>query len=709
MALKMQKLGAATQETLKLAACIGNQYELETLAVVHEKSPQETAADLWPAIADGLILPLSDAYKLVELDVQGLAEAVKVEYKFAHDRIQQAAYSLIPERDKLSAHWKVGQLLLSHTPLQQREQKIFDIVNQLNAGRQLIHQPTQRNELAQLNLIAGKKAKASAAYQAALKYLQLGLSLLDKNCWKQQYDLSLKLHIEAAEAAYLNDDFEQTEELAIMVRNHAKTVLNKVKVYQVWVRAYCNNNHQLWKSIEIGLEILEQLGIALPKTPSQLNIEQAIEQTKEDWAETNPSELIDLPLMKEPEKLAAIGILSELIHPTFEASPKLYCLVVLSMVDLSVRYGNTALSALAYSTYGCILSGVVLDFDSAYQFGQLALNLVERLNAKSLKACVLFFVNAWTICWKKPIREVLKPLQESYQLGMETGDLQFGCMGAYNYCYHAYWMGMELTTLERDLAKYSQAMAQINQEHIQSYQDRYWQVVLNLMGKSDNPCRVIGQVYDEEKMLPIITSAGDIYSLYEYYLHKFILSYLFYEFNEALENASLAEEKVEGATGTIMVASFYFYDSLLRLAVFPESSESEQQHILGKISVNQEKMKLWAEHAPMNFLHKFYLVEAERARILGKYGEAREYYDKAIDLAQENKFLNEEALANELAGKFYLTRDQNRLAQLYLQNAHYTYQRWGAVAKAKDLEARYPQFFAATSSRSKAGTKTTSG
>jgi signal transduction histidine kinase/CheY-like chemotaxis protein len=228
------------------------------------------------------------------------------------------------------------------------------------------------------------------------------------------------------------------------------------------------------------------------------------------------------------------------------------------------------------------------------------------------------------------------------------------------------------------------------------------------MGKSDNPCRVIGQVYDEEKMLPIITSAGDIYSLYEYYLHKFILSYLFYEFNEALENASLAEEKVEGATGTIMVASFYFYDSLLRLAVFPESSESEQQHILGKISVNQEKMKLWAEHAPMNFLHKFYLVEAERARILGKYGEAREYYDKAIDLAQENKFLNEEALANELAGKFYLTRDQNRLAQLYLQNAHYTYQRWGAVAKAKDLEARYPQFFAATSSRSKAGTKTTS-
>ncbi len=213
MAGKVQKLPHQTQQVLKLAACIGNQFDLQTLAIVCEKSPQQTAADLWKAMAEGLILPLSDAYKLIELDVQGLTEAVTVEYKFAHDRIQQAVYSLIPTNEKQSVHWQVGQLLLVNTPQEKREQKLFDIVNQLNQGRGLINQQVEQNELAPLNLMAGKKAKASAAYQPAFNYLQIGLRLLGEDTWQCQYELALSLYEEAAEAAYLSGDIEQMEQL----------------------------------------------------------------------------------------------------------------------------------------------------------------------------------------------------------------------------------------------------------------------------------------------------------------------------------------------------------------------------------------------------------------------------------------------------------------------------------------------------------------
>ena len=219
---KVQKLGAETQEVLKLAACLGNQFDLRTLTTVHEKSVAETVADLWPALSGGLVLPLGDAYTLAGLDVQGLFDEVSVEYKFAHDRIQQAVYSLIPPADKQAVHWQVGQLLLCRTPQDEQEAKIFLIANHLNSGKESIRHPSQQSELATLNLTAGKKAKAAAAYEPAFRYLQSGLELLPEDAWEQQYELALTLHVEAAEAAYLSGDFQQMEHLTALVLRLAK-------------------------------------------------------------------------------------------------------------------------------------------------------------------------------------------------------------------------------------------------------------------------------------------------------------------------------------------------------------------------------------------------------------------------------------------------------------------------------------------------------
>ncbi|MDJ0734541.1 MAG: AAA family ATPase [Nostocaceae cyanobacterium] len=696
MVKRIEKLNEDTQKTLKLAACIGNQHDLQTLITVSQQSPQDIVKHLWLGITEGIILPLSDVYKLIEFDVEGLLDQVTVKYKFAHDRIQQAVYSLIPETDKKLIHLQVGQLLLQNTPLDRLEQTIFDIVNQLNLGRELINQQPKRDELAQLNLIAGKKAKKSAAYKSAFKYLQIGLSLLGESSWEKQYDLCLGLYVEAAELAYLNHDWEQMENLAGVVQQQAQTMLDMVKAYQVRIRAYCNQK-QLLEAVKTGREILGYLGINLPETPSQLDIENALKKTKNAWQGKKPLELIDLPVMTAADKLAVISILFELIHPTYNLLPKLSWLITLTIVDLSIEYGNTAVSAIGYVTYGIILCGFVQDIDSGYQFGQLALNLVEKLNAKHLKGCVIFFVYTFIIPWKKHLRETLKPSLEAYQLSMETGDIQYAFLSVHTYSYHGYWMGMELEKLEKEIAKYSNVMAQGGQEYVQTFQNRYWQVVLNLMGQSDNPCYLIGKSYDENEMLPIITEANDCYSIFELYLHKMIFCYLFDNLSQVIEYIAIVENNLESAHSLRSIVSFNFYDSLVNMAIFPDTPDVNKQHILDKVAANQKKMQLWADHAPMNCLHKFYLVKAELARILGKDGEAREYYDYAITLAQENEYLNEEALAYELAGKFYLAKNQKHIARHYLQDAHYSYQRWGAIAKVKHLEARYPQLLVTVS------------
>ncbi len=707
MAGKVQKLPHPTQQVLKLASCIGNQFDLQTLAIVCQKSPQQTAIDLWEAMAAGLILPLSDAYKLIELDVQGLAEAVRVEYKFAHDRIQQAVYSLIPTHNKQSVHWQVGQLLLANTPEEKREQKIFDIVNQLNQGRGLIKTQTQRDNIAQLNLWAGNKAKASAAYQPAFNYLQVGLSLLGKDSWEHQYNLTLNLYAEAAEAAYLSGDIEQMEQLAEVVQNRAKTALDQVKVYRVCVLGY-SSQHNLPQAIKSGLEILNLLGITLPENPSQSEIIQAIEETKAAWAGKQIEDLIDLPDMTDPEKLAAMDLLFDVIHPAYDGNPALFTLCALQMVNLSVKYGNTPLSAQGYGSYAIVLCGVVFDIDSGYQFAQLALKLLKRFNTKKIKAAVFFLVNHFALPWKVHIRETLKPVLEGYQSGLETGDLLFAAFDAWAYCVHSYWLGKELAGLEQEMEKYSNAIDRINQNLIFSYLNRYWQVVLNWRGRSENLCRLVGEAYDEQTSLPMMIETSDRYGIGDLHLHKFILCYLFEDYSQALENAANTENYLDAMIATPSVAVFNFYNSLAQLAIFADAPESERELILAKVTANQQKMEMWAHHAPMNHLHKFYLVEAERSRVLNQDGDAREYYDKAIALAQENEYLNEKALAYELAGKFYLDKNQNRLAGVYLQDAHYTYQQWGAIAKVKHLEARHPQFFISTASITQGTLTTTS-
>ncbi|MDZ8056288.1 MAG: AAA family ATPase [Aulosira sp. ZfuVER01] len=689
MAGKIQKLNAQTQQVLRLAACIGNSFNLEMLAFAAELSQRETAHTLGDAIAQGLILSMSNAHKSVVFDVP-LPDSPIIEYKFVHDRIQQAAYLLIPESERRGIHLQIGKQLFQQTSPQQREQHIFDITNQLNLGKELIQIQSERDELAQLNLMAGEKAKASTAYNSAFRYFQIGLDLLADNCWQTQYELALALYSLAAETAYLNGNLDQMEQLVSQVVENAKSLAAKIKVYEVKIQAYCGQM-QFLSALAIGLQALKELGVHLPAAPTAKEIEQAFSNTAHTLQGRRIEDLVDLPPMTDTVAYLSIRLLVNLMAPAYQAAPALFPLIILEMVNLSIKYGNHDLSALVYASYSNILGSVRLEIETGYQFVQLALKLLEKSSNLPIRCKTLFMANTSVRFRNVHLKETIKPLQEAYQIGIETGDLEFAAYSILHHCDHCFFTDMPLPELEQKLASYIQVLTQLKESTNANALKVYQQTVLNLMKTSPNPHVLIGEAYDESQELPLLQQANHHKGLFYLYFNKLFLCYYFENFPQAVDNANQAEHYPDGGRSNAVFPIFYFYDSLARLMLYPQVNQEEQKAILQRVADNQQKMQLWAHHAPMNYLHKWYLVEAERHRVLGEVMPAMDAYDRAIALARENEYLQEEALANELSAKFHLANNRITIAKTYLQEARYAYLRWGATAKVQDLERRYSQ------------------
>ncbi|MBW4638638.1 MAG: AAA family ATPase [Gloeocapsa sp. UFS-A4-WI-NPMV-4B04] len=695
---KLKKLPENTQQLLQLAACIGAEFDLETLALVFKQSPKIVSQDLLAAIQAGLIQPPS------ELDENLLVQ----EYKFLHDRVQQAAYALIDESQKQGVHLQIGRNLLEKTSLEQLAERLFEIVDHLNYGTELISEQSERNEIVKLNLQAGQKALAATAYEAAFKYFNTGLKLLDMESWQREYDLTLALHSEAAEAAYLSGCFDGMERLVEEVLNRAKTVLDKVKAYDSRIQAWLSRGYPK-EALKTGLEVLQLLGISLVEAPSQLDVQAGLEETASRFAGREIEDLIDLPEMTEPVPLAAIFILASTVGAAFMVSPALMVLIVCKMVNLSIANGNAIWSLLGYATYGMMLCGVFQNIELGYRFGKLSLSLAERLSNKKGNCKALLVVGFHIIHWKDHLKETFPILAHGYQSGVESGDFEFAGYCAFSLCYCPFFAGQKLTELEQQTAVYRKATSQIRRETPSTWLAMLQQTILNLRGQSENPSCLVGCIYDEEQALSQAIAVKDGTSLHYFYLNKLILCYLFGEYEQAAKTATLAEQYLGTATALISVSLFHFYDSLIFLSLLADASNSEKEAWLNRVNANQEKMQKWAHHAPMNFLHKFQLVEAEKARVLGQLFEAEEFYEQAIQGAKENEYLQEEALGYELAAKHYLARGREKFAQLYMKEAHYCYERWGAMAKVKDLETRYPPFFPQSQNITFIPIRTTSG
>jgi len=669
---------------LKLAACVGNQFDLETLAVVCETPSEEVASKLWSALQEGTILPISEAYKFFQGEIDsGSTETITVNYRFLHDRVQQAAYSLIAEERKQETHLKIGQLLLHNTSATQREAYLFEIANQLNYAVESIVEPEQRQELAQLNFDAALKAKASIAYEAARQYIDVVINLLPACCWQDNHLFAKNLYELATEIAFLQGDFKQMESCAEEVLHNAKNVLDRVKIYEIKIQAYAAQ-HQLEKSMQVGREMLAQLDIHIPENPTEDDFLQEQQLIADKLAQRSIQELAALPLTNSPQIKARLDILTRMSIPAGLVNPHLLSLISIKQVNLALEYGNTDTSPFAYASYGTILCVGGKETAEGYKFGQLALSLLETNPSPMIVAKTLFYCYLFITHWRDSLHHTLQPMLEAYQLSLSVGDLETATACAQVYCAHAYFCGLPLGELVSEMESYGQVMEQLNQKHNLDSHQIYHQAAVNLLGKVENPCELIGEIHQ-----PKANSEGVF--TFEDNLHQLILCYLLGEYDRAVTLGEQTKANLYQMIGLIYHPLVYFYDALTQLQLCRDSEGATESSILGSIKTNREKLYKWGFEAPMNHLHKYQLVEAEKCCVLGQKLEAIEMYDRAIAGAKENGYIQEEALANELFAKFYRTWGREKEASVYMQEAYYCYAQWGAKAKTDDLEQRYPE------------------
>ena len=691
MTVKLKKLSDRTQDILKLSSCIGNQFDLETLAIIAEATPHQVALSLHDAIAQGFIIPLKELYKSVELDIvcrESTKLADQVEYTFIHDRVREAAYFLIDETDKPMVHLRIGNLLLQNTDLEQQSEKIFDLVNQINLGRLLIIEPAAKSHLVYLNFIASKKAKAANAYQSAWEYIQISISLLDSDSWQEQYQLSLEIYQLATEIAYFVGNFQSMRESIKVVEQQARSISDRVNVYETEIAALISQK-ELLKVIAKGLKILQILGIRLPQNPNQVSILLGLIKTKLNLVGKQPQNLIDLPLMTDEAIRSAMSIMTLIIPSAYAVNPQLMALLIFQQVILSLQYGNTDDSPHAYGGYGLLLSGKLGDIKTGYEFGQLALNLLSNFDSQKTKAKVLLTVYGLIHHWQEHCSQALKPLMLGYQIGLTTGEFDTAslCLTICSSTYHL--IGTELKLVEQKIIGYIDRVKQLRQQNYIVYLQLDWQLVIKLRGHSDFADRLDENYYDESIFLAWLTEPDNKSIAFHYYFNQTLLTYLFEQYDRATINVNLAKKYC--GIGIVGVAILNFYDSLIALRLYPNADRDRQKALLKQVRANQQKMNQWADYAPMNFLHKFYLVEAEKHRVLKQDSLAIDLYDHAINLAHEHQYLNEEALAYELAAKFYLTRKNQLVAATYMKQARFCYLNWGANAKVEKLNKQYPE------------------
>ncbi|MEH2292950.1 ATP-binding sensor histidine kinase [Nostoc sp.] len=692
LALQLQKLPTQTQEVFKLAACIGNQFDLSTLAIVSQQSETETAAYLWRGLQEGLILPISETYKFFqskESDQTNHNFDITVPYKFLHDRVQQAAYSLIPEEQKQHTHLQIGRLLLANTPAQQQSERLFEIVNHLNIAIALLHEQSEREMLAQLNLRAAEKARASTAYTAAFNYAQIGTQLLGTSGWKKQYSLTLALSETLAEAAFLNRDFEVVPALVKLVLDHAQIPLDRVKTYETIIQFYTVQK-QYQEAIACGLEILQQLGIKLSPQPHRLILLQELVKTKIAlWGKSN-ERLLALPETTAPEKTAPLQILDILLIPAYFCCQELMVVLATVGVQLTLRYGSTPWAASFYGTYGLILSSLG-DLKQSYRLGKLAIILSDRFTNLSITAKVKALTPWFSQPWREDFHSSLPIIEDSIKAATDSGNLTSMGLAAYLSVVIRFYLGIPLDELEAKMSTIAGIVAQSKDESSQQLLAIYHQTFCNLRETSTEPFNLLGVGGDEMKLISLWEERDEASTLATFYSLKTFLAYVFEDIPKALSYADAQLPYEYSETGCYPITQIWMVDALTRLAAYAQSSDRVKKQLLKRVIVNQRHLWKRAQLMPANFQHKYDLVEAEKCRVLTNFTRAMELYDRAIAGAKQNNYIQQEALSNELAAKFYLNWGKEKVAVAYMQEAYYCYARWDAKAKTDDLEKRYPQ------------------
>ncbi|MGI9284227.1 MAG: AAA family ATPase [Pseudomonadales bacterium] len=692
MGRNLKKMPEHTQSALRLAACIGNQFDLNTLAIIQERSGVETFSNLSPALFDGLIQPLS-AFEVA--DQQEIDSSLVIhDYKFLHDRVQQAAYALIDEDQRKTVHLKIGRLLLANMTAEEREDRLFELVDHFNQGQESITED-EEIELLKLNLEAGRRAKEATAYAAAQRYLMTALKGFKGDIWADQYDLAFALHEEVIEVEYLNSNIEESKALIEVALERTRTAVEKAKLLHSRVLIF--TLQAKYEDAIVALrDALALLNITLPDEggyESALEVEMSKIET---YFENRPiASAIDKPEIANAEKRQIVTLVNGAMPAVFLANRlDLFSVMVAKGVNTCLQHGYTTKAPYVFSGYGIVLVAKFKEYQTAYEFSQLALNISEKLNDLASRCQASEVHIAHIHHWSRSLATSIPFCNESYQAGLLSGGVQWL---SYLCMFKTYNQAASGKRLERLLDQeiheglvFTRKMKnQMANDVILGAQLATW----NLLGMTSDKFSFQTTDIDEAQYIERCQTNRSMLGLCLYKILKAQIFYLYGRLDEAHQYGEEAGELL-AIPSFIAVAEHNFYMSLILAARYLHASAEDQSAYWQRLEANQVQMKNWADNCEANFHHKYLLVAAEMARLSGQNSEAVELYNQAIQSAKANDFTQNEALANELAGKFWLSQGQHQYAAIHMTEAHYGYQLWGAKRKAADFIERYPELLA---------------
>jgi PAS domain S-box-containing protein len=670
MAAKLRRFSATTQEALKQLACLGNAAEIATLTLVHREPAEAVHAALWEAVHAGLVFRERGAYK------------------FLHDRIQQAAYTLIPEEQRAEFHLRIGRVLLASMTADELAEHLFEVANQFSRGAERLVDRDEKAQVATIDLRAGRKAKASAAFASACVYLAAGVALLDERDWGSQYDLMFSLRLERAECEFLTGNFDAAEQLIGELLQRGASKVDQAAAYHLKVLLHTVKSENA-QAIDAALTCLRLFSIDLPVHPEWELVQTEYETL---WQTLNgrPIEsLIALPLITDPELQAAMRVLSVLQAPAHITDFHLLCLLVCRMVNISMQAGMSGASAHGYALLGYILGPVFHRYSEGYRFAKLACDLVEKHGFIAYQAKVYHAMGTVAL-WTQPIGTAIYLMRKTFRTAIEVGDLTFAC----------YSMALSVTALllRNDLLDAMWRESERGLDFVRKTKFRdvadiivsQQRFIATMQGRTASFSTFSDAQFDESTFEAQLTGERMTLMICFYWIVKLKTRFLSRDYAEALAAADKARAVLWSSTTEVQLLDYFYYTALTVAALYEKASADEQVGWRDLLMEHSEQLREWAENYPPTFGDKYALVSAEFARIEKRDFDALRLYEEAIRAARENGFVQNEALAYELAASFHAARGFEDIAHLYVRKARYGYLRWGADGKVRQLDEMYP-------------------
>lgn len=712
------RLPDSTQYVLQLAACIGATFDLKNLSIIREGSMEETASELYEALKSNIIIPLNENYRLVGLSnsllknqKNNLAESnenlVNPTYKFQHDRVQQAAYSLIETDKRKALHLSIGRLILSHLDPDEFDEKIMDIVGHLNEGRSLVTDPKEQEEIAELNLQAGIKAKQSSAYLAALEYLKISFEIVKEQAWKSNYPLMWKLSEELQNCFYLTGDWENADIWTEIMLSHAKTPIEKGLVLSARTRQYATIG-KMQESIQAAYEGLSILGFDFKKVPSEKDVDEEIKLVAGHLQVREIADLINMPALSDPKARIASNLLMEIFPAAFlSGSGMTFPYLVLKSVNISLEFGNSPETAFSYAAYGMLLCGYFDDQAKGFQFGKLGVDLIEKYEDISLKSRILYvytmFVHHWSNHWSSMTPWFRKGIETGYQ----SGDLLYLAYSAQD-C--VIWdPQLDLETASNEQRKLLKIVKECDYQDSYDSGTLFLQMQLNFQGLTKDLYSLTDDSFDESLCVQGMFDRHFMTGIANYHIYKAEIHLLYNDFQGALSHVLEQEKLMASVMSLPQLVRFHITSFLVKSSLLENLKTDHQAAFQKSMEESLGRITHWAQNCPENFLHLQYLMEAELTGLTGNLEKAIQLYEKSISSANKNNFVRDEAVANERAALFLIKNGLSKAADGYLQASHYLYYRWGAYRKTEELEKVHQIFSGANKYSSNRTVKETLG